>query len=251
MASVTRSIYECPVDYCRRCLEKIRRTAILNSFVTVLENDALKHAEESKKRMRNGILLWLICYCNWNWLNFWTLISTPTSLGTRWSSLDGSTVAIKDNFCMKNVKTTCASKMLQSFIAPYDATVVRKLKESGVIVTGKTNLDEFAMGFVELHDCIYLPNWILRTPHNDIIFRSGTVDSIYGPTKNIWGSPLQKLSSDKFVETNEDFRDWRIAGGSSGGSAVAVATGSVFAFVNVPHSYYCVITYRVVIKFLI
>lgn len=58
-------------------------------------------------------------------------------------------------------------------------------------------------------------------------FRSGTTDSIHGATKNIWGSPLQYNIGE--CHNIENFKEWRIAGGSSGGSAVAVATGSVFA----------------------
>lgn len=104
--------------------------------------------------------------------------------------LDGITIAIKDNFCTENIKTTCASKILENFIPPYNATIYQKLLDSGAVLIGKTNMDQFAMG-------------------------SGTVDSIYGPTKNIW----------KYSEGSEDFY---IAGGSSGGSAVAVASGVCF-----------------------
>ncbi|XP_044751141.1 glutamyl-tRNA(Gln) amidotransferase subunit A, mitochondrial isoform X2 [Coccinella septempunctata] len=106
------------------------------------------------------------------------------------SELEGIPIAIKDNFCTKNVKTTCGSKMLEHFIPPYNATVCQRLFDAGAVLVGKTNLDEFAMG-------------------------SGTVDSIYGVTKNVWGS-------------SKGSTDFYIAGGSSGGSAVAVATGSCF-----------------------
>lgn len=81
--------------------------------------------------------------------------------------------------------------MLENFVPPYNATVYQRLADAGAILLGKTNLDQFAMG-------------------------SGTVDSIYGPTKNIWSLKY-------------DTENFHIAGGSSGGSAVAVAAGICFA----------------------
>ena len=62
------------------------------------------------------------------------------------SRLAGVSIGIKDNLCTNGVKTTCASKMLENFVAPYDATVVEKLKEQDIISLGKLNMDEFAMG---------------------------------------------------------------------------------------------------------
>lgn len=64
------------------------------------------------------------------------------------SSLDGRLIAVKDNICAKDEPTTCASKILDSFLSPNAATVVEKLKAAGALVIGKTNLDEFGMGCV-------------------------------------------------------------------------------------------------------
>ena len=75
----------------------------------------------------------------------------------------GMPVSIKDNICIKDTKTTCASKMLEKFVAPYDATVITKLKQQDAIFVGKVNLDEFAMGLT-------------------------TEFSAYGPSKNPWNT---------------------------------------------------------------
>ena len=75
----------------------------------------------------------------------------------------GMPISIKDNICIKHSKTTCASKMLENFTAPYDATVISKLKEQDAVFVGKANLDEFAMGLT-------------------------TEFSAYGPSRNPWNT---------------------------------------------------------------
>ena len=118
------------------------------------------------------------------------------------SVLDGIPVAFKDNFSVKGVPMTCASVMLAEYVAPYDATVARKLvHEAGCVMMGKTNMDEFAIG-------------------------SGCLDSAFGPCLNPWRSGL-RFAHRPDVLTSESrlVSDSHVPGGSSGGSAVAVATG--------------------------
>ena len=107
--------------------------ASINSYITVTEDSALEQAKESDKRYkRNEPLL-----------------------------LDGIPIAHKDIFCTEDVLTTCGSKMLSNFKAPYSSTVVSKFKNDGIVMLGKTNMDEFAMG-------------------------SSNETSYFGPVKNPW-----------------------------------------------------------------
>lgn len=106
------------VEITRFFLERIEKYSRLNSFITVCKDTALKQAEEADSRIKRGE-------------------SAP---------LLGVPYAIKDMILTEGIRTTAASKILENFIAPYDATVVKKLKEAGAVILGKTNLDEFAMG---------------------------------------------------------------------------------------------------------
>ena len=89
------------------------------------------------------------------------IIDKKISAGEKVGVCYGFPISIKDNICITGSKTTCASKILENFVAPYTATVVDKLQNEDAIITGKTNLDEFAMGLT-------------------------TEFSAYGPTKNPW-----------------------------------------------------------------
>ncbi len=136
----------------RACLERIRRfDGELNSFISVTEAEALAAAQAADARIRSGEA----------------------------GPLTGIPFAHKDIFCTRGVRTSCGSRMLDNFIAPYDATVTRKLLDAGAVMLGKTNMDEFAMG-------------------------SSNETSWYGPVRNPWDTA-------------------RVPGGSSGGSAAAVA----------------------------
>jgi len=133
-------------------LDRIREVdGKVRALVTVTEDLALHQATASDQRIKKGEA----------------------------TSLTGIPALIKDNICTKEVRTTCGSKMLENFVPPYDATVMEKLKADGIVMIGKANMDEFAMGSSNEHSAFF-------------------------PTHNPW-------------DLN------RVPGGSSGGSAVAVA----------------------------
>ncbi len=91
----------------------------IGAYITLTKDASYKRAEELQKKLDNG-----------------------EDIG----ALGGVPIAIKDNICTKNIKTTCASKMLENFEPIYNATVIEKLEDAGAIIIGKTNMDEFAMG---------------------------------------------------------------------------------------------------------
>ena len=123
-------------DFIAATLERIKgMDGKLHAFLSVNE-EAVDQAREIDKRVKTG---------------------------GRVGACFGMPISIKDNICIKDVKTTCASKMLENFVSAYDATVITKLKEQDAILVGKTNLDEFAMGIT-------------------------TEFSAFGPSKNPWNT---------------------------------------------------------------
>lgn len=136
----------------RDYLERIRKhNALYNAYITVTEELALAQAAAADQRRARG----------------------------EHGPLTGIPLAHKDIFCIQDVLTTCGSKMLANFVAPYNATVVERFNAAGTVTLGKTNMDEFAMG-------------------------SSNETSYFGPVRNPWDPE-------------------RVPGGSSGGSAAAVA----------------------------
>lgn len=145
------------------------KNSVLRAFVSVTPNLAREGACAADERL--------------NAAN-----SGTSAVAARLSPVDGMAIAVKDNFCLRGHPTTCASRMLANFVAPYDATVVERLRAGGAVLVGKTNMDEFGMG-------------------------SASMNSFFGAVKN----PLN-------IE--------HVAGGSSGGSAAAVAAGMCVAAIG-------------------
>lgn len=140
------------VELTKHFLDRIQKfDKNLNSYITVCTESALEAAKIADQLLASG----------------------------KAQPLTGIPIAQKDIFCTLGIKTSCGSKMLDNFISPYDATVIKKFKAAGSVMLGKTNMDEFAMG-------------------------SSNENSFYGPVKNPWDTHY-------------------IPGGSSGGSAAAVA----------------------------
>jgi len=129
----------------------------INAFITRTADQALQEADQADQRIASGDC----------------------------QTLTGIPVALKDIFMTRGVRTTCASRILENFIAPYDATAWSRMKEQGAVLLGKLNQDEFAMG-------------------------SSCENSAFGPTRNPWNTAC-------------------IPGGSSGGSAAAIAARQAIA----------------------
>lgn len=136
----------------------------INAFITITPKDAIRKAKEVDRKVTRGENIHLLA---------------------------GIPVAIKDSFLTKGIKTTVASRVLENYIGQYDATVVEKLKKNDAVIVGKTNLDEFSLGFT-------------------------TETSVFGPTSNPWDIT-------------------RTPGGSSGGSAAAVASGESIYSIGSEH----------------
>jgi aspartyl-tRNA(Asn)/glutamyl-tRNA(Gln) amidotransferase subunit A len=142
---------ESVAEVLKNVYDQIEQNSDINAFITLCKAEALESAHLSDERFSNS----------------------------NERPLEGLLIAIKDNISTKDIKTTCASKMLENFTPIYDATVITKLKEAGAIIIGKTNMDEFAMG-------------------------SSNENSYFGNVLN---------------PVNKEY----VPGGSSGGSAAAVA----------------------------
>ena len=158
LGDALRSGRLCAVELLEATLERIAATASLGTYLTVDARGARAAAEAARARLKSG--------------------------GGR-SPIDGVPIALKDNLVTKGLRTTCGSKLMASWIPPYDGAAAEALRRAGAVLVGKTNLDEFGMGSSGEHSAFFV-------------------------TKNPWDAA-------------------RVPGGSSSGSAVAVATGTAGA----------------------
>ncbi len=153
--ALRRALDDRTISAAELCSEYFRRIEQLDgrllSYITVTKDEAMRMAEAAQQRIDSGSA----------------------------SMLTGIPIAVKDNICTDGVRTTCSSRMLESFVPPYDATAMRLLKDEGCVLLGKTSMDEFAMG----------------------------------------GSN----QTSAFAKTRNPYDLERVPGGSSGGSAAAVA----------------------------
>ncbi|KAL3469369.1 Glutamyl-tRNA amidotransferase subunit A, mitochondrial [Aspergillus californicus] len=146
-------------------------------------------ANQSSNIALNAFISRPLCRGRGGWHDRTKDADLRTQQGKQKSKVDGRLIALKDNICTRELPTTCASKTLETFTSPFDATVTRQLEDAGAIIAGKTNLDEFGMG-------------------------SHSIYSHFGIVKSVrCGHDSGNLS----------------AGGSSGGSAVAVATDQCYS----------------------
>jgi aspartyl-tRNA(Asn)/glutamyl-tRNA(Gln) amidotransferase subunit A len=144
-------------DVCRTCIERLHAVnRTLNAFNFIAADRALERAADIDRRRAAGDLL---------------------------GPLAGVPIALKDNLCVRGMRTTASSRILERFVPPYSATTVQRIEQAGAVIVGKTNCDEFAMG-------------------------SSNENSAFGPVRNPWATD-------------------RTPGGSSGGSAAAVAARCV------------------------
>ena len=150
-----------PVELTKAFLERIESVdKEINSYITVISDQALESAESAEQEIMKG-----------NYLG----------------PLHGIPIGLKDIFVMKDIPSTCGSKMLENFISPYDATVTARIKKSGAVILGKNNMDEFAMG-------------------------SSNETSYFGPVKNPWDTGRVPGGS---------------SGGSASATAAGLCTASI------------------------
>ena len=153
-----------PIDLVEECFERIEKNKDLNAYITLNKEEAIKTAKELENKEVDNLLF-------------------------------GLPIAVKDNIVTKGLRTTCASHMLDNFIPIYDATVVEKIKKNNMIIIGKTNMDEFAMG-------------------------SSSRTSYFGAPKNPWDKEKISGGSSGGSATTIAERDLQFALGSDTGGSI-------------------------------